>query len=46
MENIELILSYSFVPNCRGSQIANFEEKIPETHLIIIRKWPKNNPPF
>ena len=23
------------------SEFANFEEKLPQVHLIIIRKWPK-----
>ena len=27
-------------------QIANFWEKNPQLHLIIIRKCPKNNPDF
>ena len=25
-------------------QIANFGEKNPQPHLIIIREWPKNSP--
>ena len=31
---------YSFVPNCKrgGGQIANFEKKTPQVHLIIIRE--------
>ena len=29
-----------------GGQIANFGEKYPQVHLIIIREWPKNNPPL
>ena len=27
---------YSFVRNCRGEQIANFGDKNPQVHLIII----------
>ena len=27
-------------------QNANFEEKTPHIHLIIIREWPKNNTPY
>ena len=29
----------------QGGQIANFGEKNPRVHLIIIREWPKNTPP-
>ena len=34
--------------NCKGKgegQIADFWGKTPQVHLIIIREWPKNNPP-
>ena len=27
-----------------GAQNANFLEKTPQVHLIIITEWPKNNP--
>ena len=31
---------YSFVPSCRGGQIANFWEKNPQVHLIRwSNKW-------
>ena len=37
---------YSLVPNCRGSQTANFGKHTAQAHLINIREWPKNNPPL
>ena len=40
-----LIWLYSFVPNCRGGQIANFGEKNPQVHLIIIREHFIRPPP-
>ena len=32
-------------PLCLIVQIADFGKKTPQTHLIIIREWPKNTPP-
>ena len=35
----------TLVPNCKGSQIANFVKK-PQVDLNIIREWPKEAPSF
>ena len=36
--------SRNIMSHCKGSQIANFWEKNPEVHLIIIREWQKQPP--
>ena len=41
--------SYSFVTNCSGEgggfKLQILGKKTLQVHLIIIREWPKNNPP-
>ena len=43
---LKITLLFTLSCNCREGANCKFLGKNPQVHLIIIREWPKTNPPI